>query len=158
MSVTAGSEAFERFARAHLGDRVERAVYAVVAAHPAREWAVREVAAHARVSHHEADQALRRFAAAGIVARIDLPGRSDRYRWILEMRDLADGPSAAGQQPIDPVCGMPVPPDSPHVAHDGDLDVRFCSLPCLVRWNASTRKAERRSPGTSSVDSRGPVP
>lgn len=157
MTVIAASEAFERFARAHLGDRTERAVYAVVAGTPATEWAVGEVAAHATVSHHEADQALRRFAAAGIVTRLDLPGRPHRYRWTLEMRYLADGRTTPGWDLVDPMCGMPVPADSPHVAHDGDLDVRFCSLPCLVRWNAATRKATRARTGGESRKSR-PAP
>ena len=143
MTVTASSDAFERFARAHLGTRAERAVYAVVAGHPSAAWSVGEVAAHARVSHHEAAQALRRFAAAGIVARFERPARSDQYRWALEVPALLDGTSADTQQAVDPVCGMPIPPDSPHVVHDGDVDVRFCSLPCLVRWRAASRGSRR---------------
>lgn len=117
-----------------------------------------EVASHAAVSHHEADQALRRFPAAGIVTRLDLPGRPHRYRWTLEMGHLADGTTTSGWEVVDPVCGMPVPADSPHIGHDVDLDVRFCSLACLVRWNATTRKATRARVGGESAKSRWRAP
>lgn len=141
MAVMDVSDRFERFARAHLGDRILRAMYAVMAADPAAEWTAGEVAAHAKVSHHEADQALRRFAAAGIVALVDAPGRPHRYRWTLG--ELAPVDIDGGEEAIDPVCGMSVPPESRHVARDGDREIRFCSLPCLVRWNAGARRGSR---------------
>lgn len=140
------SDEFGRFARAHLGDRVLRRVYAVVAADGDAAWTAGEAAAQAKVSHHEADQALRHFAAAGIVARVGSPGGPRRYRWALATGDHA-GVGIDGTEPaIDPVCGMAVPAESPHVARDGDREVRFCSLPCLVRWNAGPRPRDVRRP------------
>lgn len=139
MNMGPTSEAFLRFARAHLGDRAERAVYAVVAAGPPAEWSAGEVAAHAGVSHHQADQVLRRFAAAGIVERVAT--RPHRYLWAPAMAYLFDGRTGDGD-PIDPVCGMPVPFGTTHIARDGDREVRFCSLPCLVRWRRATRPKE----------------
>src|SRR3546814_20193849 len=40
---------------------------------------------------------------------------------------------------IDPVCGMPASPGTPHTAVDGDDVVQFCSLACLVRWRSGRR-------------------
>src|SRR3546814_17746815 len=67
MTTTPANDAFERFARAHLPGKVERAIYPVVASTPDRDWAPGEIAAAAGVSNHEADQDLRRFASAGNV-------------------------------------------------------------------------------------------
>lgn len=146
-------DTFERFARAHLGDRILRAIYAVMAADPAAEWTAGEVAAHAKVSHHEADQALRRFASAGIVAEVAAHGRPHRYRWALTMAEYTRV-DVGGEEAIDPVCGMTVPAESRHVARDGDREIRFCSLPCLVRWNAAS--ATRR--GRAAAESVTPTP
>ena len=154
MAVKGVSERFDRFARAHLGDRALRAIYAVMAADPAAEWTVGEVAVHAKVSHHEADQALRRFAAAGIVAHMAAPGRPHRYQWALTADDPAEVDIAGREQAIDPVCGMSVPAGSRHVARDGDREVRFCSLPCLVRWNAASTTRRRRPAAASGAPTR----
>ena len=139
MIPTPEPDAFARFARAHLPTPAERAVYPVLAGVSDGRWTAGEVAAAAGVSHHEADQALRRFAAAGIVDRIRVRGRSDHYRWHPEMSYLREGHN--GDLPIDPVCGMPVPPDTAHVAADHDgASFSFCSLPCLVRWRSERRR------------------
>ena len=136
--------AFAQFMGAHLPTDVERAVFWVLAGSSSQVWTVAGVAREARVSDHEADQALRRFTAAAIMERIDDPGHPRRYRWRPEMSYLHDGSDPVGR--IDPVCGMPVPADTPHVALDDDgREVAFCSLPCLVRWRSGHRGGARRS-------------
>ena len=137
------SDGFLRFARAHLLTAAERAVYRILASDGAREWSVAEVASAAAVSHHEADQALRRFAAAGIVTHTHPSGGPHRYRWGTGMAYLQSAADAGAL--IDPVCGMPVPADAPHVAGDGGTKVRFCSLPCLVRWRSSRAHQQRNA-------------
>ena len=111
-------------------------MYAALAG-SAEFWTARSAARAAGVSDHEANQALRRFAAAGIVERIEDLGNPRRYRWRPEMGYLVDNGSPPGQ--IDPICGMPVPEGSTHTALDGDTQVSFCSLPCLVRWQREHR-------------------
>jgi hypothetical protein len=126
-----------RFMGAHLPTDVERAVFWVLAGSLDRVWTRAEVANDAQVSDHEADQALRRFRSAGILEQLAERGGPRRYRWRAEMAYLHNGTDPAGR--LDPVCGMPVPADSPHVANDGDSEVAFCSLPCLVRWRSDHR-------------------
>lgn len=138
MTTVQDTEAFVRFAKVHLPTNAERAIYPVLAADSDREWTAGEVAAAARVSHHEADQALRRFASAGIVDHSHVRGQGHRYRWHPDMSYLRQG--FVSGSAIDPVCGMPVPPGSPHTARDGDAEVSFCSLPCLVRWKSDRRR------------------
>src|SRR3546814_11427895 len=95
MTTTPANDAFERFARAHLPGKVERAIYPVVASTPDRDWAPGEVAAAAGVSNHEADQALRRFASAGLVAQRHMRGHDQHHRWHAEfaylLGDACDG-------------------------------------------------------------------
>ena len=134
---------FAQFRRAHLPTDAERAVFFVLAGSLDRVWTVAGVARDARVSDHEADQALRRLTAACILERVDEPGHPRRYRWRPEMAYLRDAGDPPGR--VDPVCGMPVRADSPHIAvHDGE-EVAFCSLPCLVRWRAEQRGRHRRA-------------
>jgi len=111
----------------------------VIAAGPPAEWTAGQTAAHAGVSHHEADKVLRRFAAAGIVERVDIPGRPHRYSWTPTLAYLTTTAAVSFDTVIDPICGMPVPAATPHLATDGPEDVRFCSLNCLVRWRAANR-------------------
>ena len=141
MTALPDTDAFVRFAKAHLPSRAERTIYPVLAGAPDRDWTAGEVAAAAGVSHHEADQALRRFASAGIVDHSHVRGQSHRYRWHPDMGYLRQG-DVSGPA-IDPVCGMPVPPGTPHTARDDDAEIRFCSLPCLVRWRSERRRAPR---------------
>ena len=136
MSAPADS-AMSRFVRAHLPTPTERAVYSALAG-SLKLWTARSVAGAAGVSDHEADQALRRFAAAGIIERVETPGQPRRYRWRTEMGYLSDG-GPSPRDRVDPVCGMPVPAESAHTALDGDTEVAFCSLPCLVRWRFEHR-------------------
>lgn len=142
MTGTRNRDAFLRFAKVHLATNAERAIYPVLGGAPDRDWTAGEVAAAARVSHHEADQALRRFAAANIVDHTHVRGQGHRYRWHPDMGYLHQGGEVGPA--IDPVCGMPVPAGAPHTARDGETDVSFCSLPCLVRWTSGQRR--RRSP------------
>ena len=129
---------FARFVRAHLPTDSERAVFWVLAESEAMTWTVPAVARDARISDHYADQVLRRFASAGIVERVD-DGRPRRYRWRAEMSYFHHHAAPVGT--LDPVCGMPVPPDSAHRAvDDGGNDVAFCSVPCLVRWRHAHRR------------------
>lgn len=87
-------------------------------------------------------QALRRLAAAGILERVGDKGRARRYRWRSEMSYLHRGTAPSGL--VDPLCGMPVAPDTPHRATDDDgQEVSFCSMPCLVRWLNARRSARR---------------
>lgn len=131
---------FAALARAHLRTRAERAVFGVVAASSGRWWTAPAAARAAGVDEIDADQALRRFAAAGIVEQ-EL-GRTDgsRYRYRAEMAYLSTGGDTEEDGELrDPVCGMPVAPDTPHVADDHGHVVRFCSLPCLVLWQRAHR-------------------
>ena len=138
MTARPDTDAFVRFARAHLPTRAERAIYPVLAGTPDGDWTAAEVAAAAGVSHHEADQALRRFASARIVEHSHVRGQGHRYRWHPEMAYLRDGDVSG--LPVDPVCGMPVAAASPHTARDGDTEITFCSLPCLVHWRWERRR------------------
>ncbi len=126
-----------QFMGAHLPTEVERAVFWVLADSQKHVWTRADVAREAQVSDHEADQALRRFSAAGILEPLAASGHPRRYRWRPEMAYLHDGTEPSG--PRDPVCGMPVPANSPHVADDDGQEVAFCSLPCLVRWRSEHR-------------------
>lgn len=129
------------FMAAHLPGDADRAVFWVLAGSRWRVWTAAGVARDAGVSDHEADLALRRFSAAGILERLDEPGRPRRYRWRPEMAYLHDGTDPPGRR--DPVCGMPVRADTPHVAeHDGQ-ELAFCSLACLVRWRFEHRPRRR---------------
>ena len=128
---------FSRFSAAHLASDIERAVFSVFAGSQSRTWTVADVAREAQVSDHQADHALRRFSAAGVLERADEPGHPRRYRWRPEMAYLRDGTEPPGRQ--DPVCGMPVPVDSPHIAVDDGRTLAFCSLQCLVRWRTERR-------------------
>lgn len=139
-----GRAMFAQFSGAHLPTDVERAVFWVLAGSFDRVWTVAGVARDAEVSDHEADQALRRFSAAGILELVDEPGHPRRYRWRSEMAYLHDGSEPQGR--CDPVCGMPVPADSPHVAEADGPKVVFCSLPCLVLWR-SQHRAHRHPTG-----------
>lgn len=136
------ASAFEALARAHLRTRAERAVFAVVAASSGRWWSAPAAARAAGVDEIDADQALRRFGAAGIVEH-EAGSAGNRYRYRAEMAYLSAAGDAEEEGELrDPVCGMPVAPDTPHVADDHGRVVRFCSLPCLVRW----QRAQRRLP------------
>ena len=55
------------------------------------------------------------------------------------MAYLTTTAAAAIDPVIDPICGMPVPADTAHMATDGPEKVRFCSLNCLVQWRATNR-------------------
>lgn len=136
--------AFRALAHAHLRTPVERAVFAVMAGTAGRWWAASAAARAADVGELDADQTLRRFEAAGIVEhRSDRAGR--RYRYRAEMAYLsAEGGIVVDDDLRDPVCGMPVAPDTPHVADDDGRVVRFCSLPCLVRWQRARRARRQR--------------
>ena len=134
-----GDALFGSFVSAHLRTDSDRAVFWVLAGSESTIWNATTVAHEAEISDHEADQALRRFAAAGILERVDDVGRPRRYRWRAEMSYLHRGVTPTGV--VDPVCGMPVRADTPHraMAADGS-EVSFCSLPCLVRWHHAHRR------------------
>jgi Cu+-exporting ATPase len=55
-------------------------------------------------------------------------------------------PSAAIEQPIDPVCGMHVAPDAPLKAEHAGETYRFCSQHCLERFRASPESFLAREP------------
>jgi len=133
------ASAFQALARAHLRTRVERAVFAVVAGDTGRWWTAAAAARAAGVDELDADQTLRRFGAAGIVES-EAGSAGSRYRYRAEMAYLStDGGTDEAGELRDPVCGMPVAADTPHVADDDGRVVRFCSMPCLVRWQRDRR-------------------
>lgn len=133
------NESLARFARAHLLTAAERHVYAAIAG-SSEIWTATGAAKAADVSHHEADHALRRFVKAGILEPVG-SWHPPRYHWRAEMSYLLDGSEPAGLR--DPVCGMPVAPDAPLIDEGGSVAVRFCSLPCLVRWRSQRRPEAR---------------
>lgn len=147
---------FNQFATAHLLTDVERDVFWVLAASPQRVWTAGDVAREARVSDHEAVRALRQFSLAGIVERLDEPCRPRRYRWRPEMGYLHRTSEPTGR--CDPVCGMRVPADSPHIVVQDGREVVFCSLRCLVRWRSEHRaRHETTRSGSSAKEPSGSV-
>jgi hypothetical protein len=141
--MTSSESAFDRFARSHLATRAERAVYTVVAGGPTRQWTARVAATAAGVSNREADQALRSFAAAGIVDHVRGPGQPHRFQWRPGMPYVRGGDFIASEN-VDPVCAMLVPADMPHTVRDGHGEIRFCSLRCLVQWQSARRRGRGR--------------
>lgn len=129
------------FAAVHLRSDAERAVYSVVAGGLERVWSSAEVARHAALELHEADQVLRRFAAAGILESSE-DGRIRRFRWAPAMAYLFDAAPMVTDPDValDPVCGMPVPVDSPHRRERPDGFVLFCSPVCVARYDAAQRR------------------
>lgn len=133
--------AFRALAQAHLRTPAERAVFAVLAG-ARRWWTAAGAARAAGVGGLDADQALRRFAAAGIVDQ-DAGTAGRRYRYRAEM-DYLHGDPDLDDERRDPVCGMPVAADTPHVADDDGRVVRFCSIPCLTLWRRAQRRGQTR--------------
>lgn len=128
-----------RFARAHLRTRAQRAVYQTVGSNPESWWRAAEIAAHKDLDHAEIDQALRSFAAAGILHERTHPSGGRIYRWHDELRYLFQRTSPPADL-IDPVCGMPVDTDSPHTGHDATgVVVHFCSTWCRAAHRARLR-------------------
>ena len=132
---------YRALAQAHLRTPAERAVFAVVAsAH--RWWTTASAARAAKVGGLDADQALRRFAAAGIVDQESgTAGRRYRYRAAM---GYLHADTDIDEEVRDPVCGMPVAADTPHVADDHGRAVRFCSVSCLTRWQRAQRRGRTR--------------
>ena len=136
---------FAQFTGAHLTSEIQQVVFRVLAGPQDRVWTATDVARDAHVSDHEADLVLRRFKAAGILERVDEPGSPRRYRWRPQMAYLHDG-SEPPPGRHDPVCGMPVPTDSPHLAEYDGREIGFCSLSCLVLWRRQHRGRHRPNP------------
>jgi YHS domain-containing protein len=124
----------QQFIRTHLRTPAQRAVYAALGGSPERPLSVQDIAPLGRVDDYEIDVALRKFAAAGILERVVPEAGPAQYRWRDEMRYLFEAvlpPNA--EDVIDPVCGMPVAPESPHVLRDASGQaILFCSLDCLT--------------------------
>ncbi len=136
-------EPLARFARAHLRTPAQHAVYRIVGSNPDTAWTASEIKHHSALDEHEIDRALRGFAAAGILRDEPCPAGGRQYRWRPELRYLLDG-SLLATEAVDPICGMPVDPDSPHRASDatGAL-VRFCSPYCRAAFRARSRRIVR---------------
>ncbi len=94
MSTCPISKDLAQFARAHLSSTTERHIYTVIDG-SSEAWSATTATRAAKVSDHEADQALRHFHKAGIV---DLDGgpRPRRYRWWAEMAYLREGIEPVG--------------------------------------------------------------
>lgn len=135
----------DQFARAHLRSPVERSVYFVLAATPEETWTAPEVAHETGHDELDVDQTLRRFAADGIIERQPSPGRRPAYRLRHEMRYLF-GDRHPDERLVDPVCGMPVDPSTPHVTEVDGVVVRFCSRRCQALYARRDRRTARESP------------
>ena len=128
-------DVYSQFAHRHLGGREERAVYLTFVAQEADSWSVDEIAERNQLPLDQVERVLEEFHAAGIVEPIEVTGQR-RYRWRSDMNYVfgAREPSAEW---IDPVCGMPVLAQSPHVAEDVyGRPRRFCSSLCLTAFRA----------------------
>ena len=136
----APASGFSALANAHLRNPAERAVFMVVAGAAHHWWTSVTAARAAHVGELDADRVLRRFAAAGIVDR-SVGRTGSRYRYGAEMAYLDD--DDADRDLRDPVCGMSVPIGTIHTVVDDGLTVRFCSLPCLARWQRRQRVRRR---------------
>ena len=138
-------DVYSRFARRHLDTREERAVYLTLVGQEAESWSARELAERNQLDPDETERVLEAFEAAGVVDAIDAP-EDRRYRWRSDMNYLF-GDGDGSPEWVDPVCGMPVLPDTPYVAYDAyRRPRRFCSSLC--------RGAFLGSPSTYS----GPAP
>lgn len=129
-------DVFSRFARRHLGTQEERAVYLTLVGQEAESWSARELAERNHLGLDAIARVLEAFEAAGVVDAFDARG-AHRYRWRSDMNYLI---GEEGHSPgwVDPVCGMPVLPNSPYVADDAyRRPRRFCSSLCLAAFLAS---------------------
>ena len=59
-------------------------------------------------------------------------------------------PTESGRLSRDPVCGMTVKPDSPHVATHQDREYRFCSAGCKSRFEADPERYLAAEPATAA--------
>lgn len=125
-------DVFGRFARTYLSTRVERQVYLAIVGAPADEpRTAHEISRERNLQVHEVAQVLERFERAGIVETVEVAGFPTRYPWRSDLGYLADGEGDPLEW-TDPVCGMPVRPESPYRARDADgREHRFCSALCL---------------------------
>ncbi len=139
--MTSLPDALARFARGHLHSEAELAVYRTVGSDRATGWSAEEIATQSDLELGDVDRALRRFAAARIVVvETAATGQGERrtYRWRSELSYLFEGTSPPG--PVDPVCGMPVEPGSPHTATDATgATVHFCSAWCRATFRTGIR-------------------
>ena len=127
-----------RFARAHLSEDAESAVYFLLAGSPAASWSTPELGERTGWSEDTVAEVLSRFLAAGMIARATDDSAAPRYRWRVEAEYLHDSPSGATGW-VDPICGMPVAGDSPIRAHRPDgTPVRFCSPWCRAVFLGAT--------------------
>ncbi len=124
-----------RFARRHLATREERAVCRTLVGERTDPWSASEIAERNRLDPDEIGRILEAFDAAGISETVDTP-QGRRHRWRSEMNYLFGGVMDPRGW-IDPVCGMPVPGNSPYVAEDVHRQTRrFCSSLCLAGFLA----------------------
>lgn len=125
------------FARAHLRTAAQRAVYRTVGSNPDSWWTGSEIAGHTGFDPLDIARILRGFAAAGILHE-QRRGQGRRYRWHDDVRYVLDGTTPRGAM-TDPVCGMPVRADSPHLDTDAEgATVRFCSRFCQLAFRSHT--------------------
>lgn len=123
------SDPLDAFTQIHLSTRAERAVFRRFARDPLASWSEAEIASAAGLEASEVTWALERFKEAGIVELVER-----RYRWRPELRYVFErrAPRAAH---LDPVCGMPVAPDTPLRAEDllGRMEC-FCCERCMAAF------------------------
>lgn len=121
---------YSRFAEQHLRTRTERAVYLTLVAQMAPTWTAEALARSKGLDSGEVRAVLDRHLDAGVVERAEGPGR--RYRWRSDMDYLGQGAQPDAWL-LDPVCGMPVDPCSPHRTQDASHRVTlFCAASCLA--------------------------
>ena len=126
-----------RGARAHLRSPAQHAVYRAVGSNPDSWWTAAEIAAHSGLDHADIDQALRGFAGAGILDERTNASVGRLYRWHNDLRYVLGGSSPPPEELVDPVCGMPVDPDTGYTARNATgATVHFCSMWCRAAYRA----------------------
>jgi YHS domain-containing protein len=129
-----------RFARAHLRTPAQHAVYRIVGSNPDTAWTATEIKHHSALDEQAIDRACRGFAAAGILCDESCLAGGRQYRWRPELRYLLDG-SLPAAEAVDPICGVPVDPDSTHRASDAASALaHFCSPYCGAAFHTRSRR------------------
>lgn len=125
------------FGRTHLSTSAERGVYlSLVGAPSDSRLSAKDIASERGLELVEVEDVLARFESAGIAEGIGLVSAPRRYRWRDDMRYLEAG-DLDSFDVVDPICLMPVRPDTPYRARDAEgADRFFCSSLCLAAFRA----------------------
>lgn len=147
-------DVYTLFARRHLATREERAVYLTLVSQQHASWSAHEIAKRNRLDEHDVERVLDDFQAAAIVEEDGPSKDGPRYRWRSDMSYLFAPPGAPATE-TDPVCGMPVLPDTPYVAPDTSGEIRrFCSSLCRAAFMAFPNTFAPQPANARGVDAR----